>query len=146
MRFTPLALAAAVGLAVGLSVKSLPVSSAVSVAPRLIHAQAMFDEKMPQVLPGINALEVGRTAGASAEVLTLSSIGKHMHQYSDEFVYVVEGSATGTVGTTKVTINPGDLLMLPRNSAHAFKATDGLLKVVVISAPPSRTTDFKMLK
>ena len=45
----------------------------------------------------------------------------HVHLHEDELFYVVEGTYEFRLGNQKVTVNPGDLLHLPRNVAHSFR-------------------------
>ena len=58
------------------------------------------------------------TGGAAVLLQVRDPFPQHVHDESDEFVYVIGGEGTGRVGGTEHRMQPGMLLMVPRGVAH----------------------------
>jgi quercetin dioxygenase-like cupin family protein len=50
-----------------------------------------------------------------------SGPGPHKHTWSDETFYMLDGEITFLIGDEVKTARTGDLLMVPRNTRHAFR-------------------------
>lgn len=75
------------------------------------------------------------------------NVGKHFHAGSDEIQYILEGSGTAWLGDTQRTIKPGDLIIIPRGTAHAGTvATSGRFKAIAIKIPPQVAGDTQFLQ
>jgi quercetin dioxygenase-like cupin family protein len=60
----------------------------------------------------------------------------HIHQVEDEYIYLVEGQLEVTIGEETYTVQPGDLVKMPRNVPHAVRSTgSGLSKALWTVAP-----------
>ncbi|HTV07987.1 MAG TPA: cupin domain-containing protein [Candidatus Aquilonibacter sp.] len=46
----------------------------------------------------------------------------HLHLAQEEWFYVIDGQVLAQVGDRRVTLNPGDSILGPRNVPHAFMA------------------------
>ena len=70
---------------------------------------------------------VGSTSGfmGVATIAPGDRITEHYHPYSEEFLYVIEGSLEMTVDGNVITLSPGDSLWIPINAKHrlASRAT-----------------------
>jgi mannose-6-phosphate isomerase-like protein (cupin superfamily) len=47
----------------------------------------------------------------------------HRHPISDEILYFVEGTGECVVGTQQYSVKAGDLVLIPKNSAHSIRNT-----------------------
>jgi quercetin dioxygenase-like cupin family protein len=85
-----------------------------------------------------------RAGGAEIGVLVMSKNRLHHHSHQDHVLYVVRGrgtakleNATGQIETR--TVEPGDLLSLPRGKKHGFEKVgneDLVFLVVATPLPP----------
>ncbi|MCZ2497075.1 cupin domain-containing protein [Xylophilus sp. Kf1] len=79
----------------------------------------------------------GVTVGVQA-----GNIFKHYHRDADEIQYIVEGSGSFWLGDQQQAIGPGDLIIIPRGTAHAGSvATTGRFKAIAIKTPPQAASD-----
>jgi quercetin dioxygenase-like cupin family protein len=63
----------------------------------------------------------------------------HLHPNSEELLYVLSGSCEHIVGDKKVTLHPGDLVRIPRNTNHqAFVTGKEALRAVISYSTPDR--------
>ena len=87
----------------------------------------------------------------SAEGMTISvqagNVPKHMHPNTNEFQYILEGTGTIWLGDKEVKVKPGDLVIIPRGTAHGgTKPDSGVFKAIAINTPPQGPDDTKMLR
>jgi len=87
----------------------------------------------------------------SAEGMTISvqagNVAKHMHPNTNEFQYIVEGTGTIWLGDKEVRVRPGDLVIIPKGTAHGgTKPDSGVFKSIAIKTPPQGPDDTKMLQ
>lgn len=66
----------------------------------------------------------------------------HIHQFQDEWFYVVEGEYLFQVGEEKYNMKPGDTIFLPRNVKHAFVQLTEKAKTVVSYLPAGKMEEF----
>ena len=82
-----------------------------------------------------------------AEGMTVSvqagNVPKHMHPNTNEMQYILEGTGTIWLGDKQVTVKPGDLVVIPKGTAHG--GTSAPLKAIAIKTPPQAPDDTKML-
>jgi quercetin dioxygenase-like cupin family protein len=57
------------------------------------------------------------------ESLPGSMVPPHIHHTEDEFIYLVEGELSVTIGEDTYAVQPGDLVKMPRNIPHAILST-----------------------
>ena len=66
---------------------------------------------------------LGCSAHGSATLIQINEpIASHAHADADEYIYVVAGEGTATLGTREESLGPGVYLLIPRGLAHAFTA------------------------
>jgi mannose-6-phosphate isomerase-like protein (cupin superfamily) len=71
---------------------------------------------------------------------------KHMHPNTNEIHYILEGTGTMWLGDKEVRVKPGDLVVIPKGTAHGGTKPDGrTLKSIAIKTPPQAPDDMKML-
>lgn len=64
------------------------------------------------------------------------SMTDHTHPFSNEFLTVMEGEAMITVGTESVLAEPGQVVLVPKESVHAIQnLTDERLLVTSFMSP-----------
>jgi mannose-6-phosphate isomerase-like protein (cupin superfamily) len=86
----------------------------------------------------------------SADGMTISvqdgNVPRHMHPNTNEFQYILEGTGTIWLGDKEVRVKPGDLVVIPKGTAHAGTKPDGRpFKAIAIKTPPQPPGDTKML-
>lgn len=57
------------------------------------------------------------------------------HRRTDELAYVLSGSGSGVIDGRRLRLRPGDVLLIPAGSAHAFRAGPRGLDVLSVFAP-----------
>jgi mannose-6-phosphate isomerase-like protein (cupin superfamily) len=71
---------------------------------------------------------------------------KHLHPNTNEIHYILEGTGTMWLGDKEVRVKPGDLVIIPKGTAHGGTKPDGrTLKSIAIKTPPQAPDDMKML-
>jgi mannose-6-phosphate isomerase-like protein (cupin superfamily) len=86
----------------------------------------------------------------SADGATVSiqdgNVPKHMHPNTNEMQYILEGTGTIWLGDKEVTVKPGDLVVIPKGTAHGGTKPNGrALKAIAIKTPPQAPDDTKLL-
>jgi mannose-6-phosphate isomerase-like protein (cupin superfamily) len=65
-----------------------------------------------------------------------AQVKPHYHAEHSEHVMVIEGQGSMTLNDSIFTVNPGDLIFIPRGSVHSvIKISEASLKVISIQAP-----------
>lgn len=121
----------------------------------LPQAQAA-DPMMPQIIhvPDLNGDALGMASGTgfrskmlvSADGATISvqdgNVPKHMHPNTNEIQYILEGTGTIWLGDKEVRVKPGDMVIIPKGTAHAGTKPDGRpFKAIAIKTPPQAAGD-----
>jgi len=131
-------------------------------ATRLLPQAAIAADTMmtAQVLhvPDLSGDALGLASGTGfrsktfvmADGMTLSvqagNVPKHMHPNTNELQYILEGTGTIWLGDKEVRVKPGDLVVIPKGTAHAgTKPDSGVFKAIAIKTPPQGPDDTKML-
>ena len=116
-------------------------------APRIVHLLAVTDEELGAPRPGttLRSRTLHAAPGATVAIQT-GDAPKHFHANSDEIQYVIEGSGTFWLGDTRRDVGPGDLIIIPKGTAHgASVATTGRFKVLAIKTPPQAADDVHIV-
>ena len=65
----------------------------------------------------------------AADGMTISiqdgNVGKHMHPNTNEIQYILDGTGTVWLGDKEVRVKPGDLVVIPKGTAHGGTKPDG---------------------
>jgi mannose-6-phosphate isomerase-like protein (cupin superfamily) len=123
-----------------------PALAAESVMAQIIHTQDLSGD----ALGAANAGGMHSKMFVSADGATISiqdgNVGKHMHPNTNEIQYILEGTGTIWLGDKEVKVKPGDLVVIPKGTAHGGTKPDGRpLKAIAIKTPPQAPDDTKML-
>lgn len=148
LRASTIGVAFAVALALGMLVRSVLPTQAAMMAPQpqIIHVNDVLGGTLPKILPGVWGKPLVATPAYSVETYQISSIARHYHHNTIEFIYVVEGTAKGTLGNSSITIHAGDMEVLPRDVPHSFTAVGGPIKILFFSVPRFSAKDLHFLK
>ena len=124
-----------------------------------LQAQAA-NEMMPQIihLPDLSGDKLGMASGTgfrskglvAQDGMTLGvqagNVPKHMHLGANEMQYILEGTGTIWLGDKEVQVKPGDLVIIPKGTAHGGTKPDGRpFKTIAIKTPPQAPDDTKLL-
>ena len=86
----------------------------------------------------------------AADGMTLSvqagNVPKHMHPNTNEMQYILEGTGTIWLGEKEIRVKPGDLVVIPKGTAHGgTKPDSAVFKAIAIKTPPQAPDDTKLL-
>jgi mannose-6-phosphate isomerase-like protein (cupin superfamily) len=69
-----------------------------------------------------------------------------MHPNTNEIQYILDGTGTIWLGDKEVHVKPGDLVIIPKGTAHGGTKPDGRpIKAIAIKTPPQPAGDTKLL-
>jgi mannose-6-phosphate isomerase-like protein (cupin superfamily) len=107
-------------------------------------------------VPELNGEALGLASGTgfrskmlvSADGATISvqdgNVPRHKHPNTNEIQFILEGTGTIWLGDKQVHVQPGDLIIIPKGTAHAGTKPDGNgrpFKAIAIKTPPQGPTD-----
>jgi mannose-6-phosphate isomerase-like protein (cupin superfamily) len=124
-------------------------------ATRLLPQAAIAADTMmtAQVLhvPNLSGDALGPASGTGfrsktfvmADGMTLAvqagNVPKHMHPDANEIQYILEGTGTIWLGEKEVSVKPGDLVVIPKGTAHGGTKPDSgsaPIKAIALKTPP----------
>ena len=126
----------------------------------LPQAQAQANQLTPMVIhvPDLAGDKFGMASGTGLRAkglvaqdgMTLAvqagPVPKHLHTNANEIQYYLEGTGTIWLGDKEVQIRPGDLVIIPKGTAHGGTKTEGApFKAIAIKTPPQAPDDVKPL-
>ena len=123
-----------------------PAIAAESIMAQVIHtAEHSGDALGPANAGGMHSKMYVSADGATISIQD-GNVGKHMHPNTNEIQYILEGTGTIWLGDKEVRVKPGDLVVIPKGTAHAgTKPDSGVFKAIAIKTPPQAPDDTKML-
>ena len=143
-------LSLAAAFAAGCSVTHLlrPAIAAENVTAQVIHTGDLEGD-------GLGAPNAGGMRSklfVSADGMTISiqdgNVGKHMHPNTNEIQYILDGTGTIWLGDKEVRVKPGDLVVIPKGTAHGGTKPDSgsaPIKAIALKTPPQAPDDTKLL-
>lgn len=112
--------------------------------PAVIHVSKMtaadFPPKAPNATVAVKMVAVAEGMGA-IQVQT-GHVAKHYHANANEAQYIVSGSGMFWLGDKQVPVGPGDLILIPKGTAHGMM-TD--YTAIAIKSPPQAPDDTHLL-
>jgi len=116
--------------------------------PMVIHVPDLTGDKL-----GIASGTGLRSKGIVVQDgMTLSvqagPVPKHLHVNANEMQYYLEGTGTIWLGDKEVHVGPGDLVVIPKGTAHGGTKPDAgspQFKAIAIKTPPQAPDDVKPL-
>ena len=114
-----------------------------AMTPQIVNVFTMTEDEIGPMRPGADIRsrtlvdsEHGTIAIQSGNVL------KHFHADADEIQLILDGTGSFWLGDREVQVKPGDMVIIPRRTAHAgSRATTGRFRAVAIKLPPQRPDD-----
>jgi mannose-6-phosphate isomerase-like protein (cupin superfamily) len=112
---------------------------------QVIDVNALTPADFPTPEPGPNSHLYTKAyvdePGAVVRI-QIGTVPKHYHIASNEIQYVVAGTGTEWLGSKRVALKPGLMLIIPKGVAHGgLVEMSGHLKMIIIKTPPQRPTD-----
>jgi mannose-6-phosphate isomerase-like protein (cupin superfamily) len=116
------------------------------ITPQIIHVPELTGDALgPASATGFRSKMFVSADGATISVQA-GNVPKHMHPNTNEIQYILEGTGTIWLGDKEVRVQPGDLIIIPKGTAHAgTKPDSGVFKAIAIKTPPQPPDDTKML-
>jgi mannose-6-phosphate isomerase-like protein (cupin superfamily) len=145
MNRTIFALSVATAFVAGCGVTHLlrPALAAESMMAQVIHTGELNDDALGQPSAGGTRSKMFVSAGGATVSVQNGMVPKHMHPNTNEMQYILEGTGTIWLGDKQVTVKPGDLVVIPKGTAHG--GISHPLKAIAIKTPPQAPDDTKML-
>ncbi|MBV8602558.1 MAG: cupin domain-containing protein [Candidatus Eremiobacteraeota bacterium] len=134
---------AAVAFAAGLGVGRAQTMTVGWATPTVIHVAQMTSADFPPKAPtATNQVKMLAVADGGTVQVQMGPVGKHYHANANEVQYVVSGNGMFWLGDKQVAVGPGDLIIIPKGTAHGMLAD---YKAVGIKSPPQAPDDVHPL-
>ncbi|MEA2837592.1 MAG: hypothetical protein QOD89_2142 [Bradyrhizobium sp.] len=145
MNRTIFALSVATAFAAGCGVTHLlrPALAAENIMAQVISTGDLKDDALGQPNAGGTRSKMFVSADGATISVQNGMVPKHMHPNTNEMQYILEGTGTIWLGDKQVTVKPGDLVVIPKGTAHG--GTSAPLKAIAIKTPPQAPDDTKLL-
>ncbi len=123
-----------------------PALAADMMTAQVIHVPDLTGDALgPATLTGLRSKTF-----VSADGMTISvqdgNVPKHMHPQTNEIQYILEGTGTIWLGDKEIKVKPGDLIVIPKGTAHGGSKPDSrTLKAIAIKTPPQPQGDTTLL-
>ena len=120
--------------------------AAENISAQVIQTPELNGEALgPASATGLRSKSLMTAEGATISVQD-GNVPKHMHPNTNEIQYILEGTGTIWLGEKEVQVKPGDLVIIPKGTAHGGTKPDGrTFKAIAIKTPPQGPDDTKML-
>ena len=143
---TTLSIAAAFAAGCGVTHLLRPAYAAESIMAQVIHTGEMNGDALGMASgTGMRSKMFVSADGATVSIQD-GNVPKHMHPNTNEMQFILEGTGTIWLGDKEVQVKPGDLVVIPKGTAHGGTKPDGRpFKAIAIKTPPQAADDTKML-
>ena len=139
-------MAAAFAAGCGMTHLLQPALAAENITAQIIHTGEMEGDALgPANNVGYRSKMFMNADGATISI-QVGNVPKHMHPNTNEIQYILDGTGTIWLGGKEVTVKPGDLVIIPKGTAHGgTKPISGQVKAIAIKTPPQAPDDVKVL-
>jgi mannose-6-phosphate isomerase-like protein (cupin superfamily) len=143
---TTLSIAAAFAAGCGVTHLLRPAIAAENITAQVIHTGDLEGDALsPANASGMRNKMFVSVDGATVSVQD-GNTPKHLHNNANEMQYILEGTGTLWLGDKEVRVKPGDLVIIPKGTAHGGTKPDGrTFKALAIKTPPQAPDDIKLL-
>src|ERR1700681_1708743 len=140
-------IAAAFAAGCGVTHVLRPAFAAETITAQIIHTQELSGDALGAANAGGMHSKMYVTADGATISIQDGNVGKHMHPNTNEIQYILEGTGTIWLGDKEVKVKPGDLVVIPKGTAHGGTKPDGstAIKAIAIKTPPQAPDDMKLL-
>ena len=122
--------------------------AATEMTPMVIHVPDLSGDKLGLASgTGLRSKGIVVQDGMTLSVQA-GPVPKHLHVNANEIQYYLEGSGTIWLGDKEVHVGPGDLVVIPKGTAHGGTKPDAgspQFKAIAIKTPPQAPDDVKPL-
>ena len=121
--------------------------AATDMTPQIIHVPDLSGDALGMASgTGLRSKSLVMQDGMTLSVQA-GNVPKHMHPNANEMQYILEGTGTIWLGDKEVKVKPGDLVIIPKGTAHGGTKPDGstAIKAIAIKTPPQAPDDIKLL-
>ena len=141
-----LSIAAAFAAGCGATHLLRPALAAENITAQIIHTGEMEGDALGQANNVGFRSKMFMSADGATISMQVGNVPKHMHQNTNEIQYILDGTGTIWLGDKEVTVKPGDLVIIPKGTAHGgTKPISGQVKAIAIKTPPQAPDDTKLL-
>jgi len=143
---TTLSIAAAFAAGCGVTHLLRPAIAAENITAQVIHTGELEGDALsPANASGMRNKMFVSVDGATVSVQD-GNTPKHLHNNANEMQFILEGTGTLWLGDKEVRVKPGDLVIIPKGTAHGGTKPDGRpFKALAIKTPPQAPDDIKLL-
>jgi mannose-6-phosphate isomerase-like protein (cupin superfamily) len=129
------------GLLIGRVDRAHAADAAPPLAATIIHTSSLGAADLPAAAPGgtMQTKVVATADGATVQV-QLGTVGKHFHANANEIQYIVQGQGKFWLGDSYKDVGPGDLIIIPKGTAHGGTTT--AFKAIAVKTPPQAKDDI----
>ena len=116
--------------------------------PQIIDLRKMTDKQIGPLVPNIGTLRSKMLVSLPEGTVAIQSgdVPKHTHAGSVEIQYVISGHGKFWLGDKQYDVHPGDLIVIPKNTAHSgTHANNPRFKVLSIKLPPQAAGDMHLV-
>jgi mannose-6-phosphate isomerase-like protein (cupin superfamily) len=120
--------------------------AAEAITAQIVHVPDLVGDALGPASPTGMRSKMFVSAGGMTISIQDGNVPKHMHPQTNEFQYILEGTGTIWLGDKEVKVKPGDLVIIPKGTAHGGTKPDGrTFKAIAIKTPPQPANDTTML-
>src|ERR1700743_1496721 len=139
---TALSIAAAFAAGCGVTHLLRPAIAADAIMPQVIHTADFSGDALGPVNDGGMHSKMFVNAEGATISIQHCNVGKHMHTNTKEIQSILEGTVRIWLGDKEVRVKPGDLVVIPKGTAHGGTKPDGrTIKAIAIKTPPQAPDD-----
>jgi mannose-6-phosphate isomerase-like protein (cupin superfamily) len=106
---------------------------------QIIHVPDLAGDALGPANPGGFRSKTFVTADGMTLSVQAGNVPKHLHPDANEIQYILEGTGTIWLGEKEVKVKPGDLVVIPKGTAHGGTKPDAgsaPIKAIALKTPP----------
>src|SRR3954465_5428723 len=115
---TTIAIAAAFAAGCGVTHLLRPAIAAENITAQVIHTGELTDDALGQPNAGGTRPKMFLPPDGASISVQNGMVPKHMHPNANEMQYILDGTGTIWLGDKQVAVKPGDLVVIPKGTAH----------------------------
>lgn len=122
----------------------LPAMAAENIVAQVIHVPELSGDALGPASPTGFRSKMFVSADGTTISVQDGNVPRHKHPNTNEIQYILEGTGTIWLDDKQVHVKPGDLIVIPKGTAHAGTKPDGNgrpFKAIAIKTPPQPAND-----
>lgn len=116
--------------------------------PNIYNPKKILAEGLKEKQGGFEFSLLAKTQTGSVELFRITDeVKPHQHNDENHFLYIISGKAQGVIGDVKATVEPGQLIQIPKGVPHSIKkiGKDPVI-FILFSTPPFNPADIRWLE